>query len=125
MNRKDGNNKGEQEVKIETLDRAEVGGVYNFDYKQPYGGDTHRHLARVVAVRRLTEADIHRIEMDSRWRVGDPSFERSQTIVTCQMPDGGFRNFYGERTENCGWSFLGWFLFRTGLARLAFRAKTA
>lgn len=110
---------------MNTLSKASVGSVCNFDYKQPYNGDTHRHLARVVAVRKLTEAEIHRIERESNWRVGDSSFERSETIVTCQMPDGGFRNFYGERTENCGRSILGWFLFSTGLARLAFRTKTA
>lgn len=109
---------------MKNLAEARIGSVCNFDYKQPYGGETHRHLAKVVAVRKLTKADIHRIERDSRWRVGDPDFQRSETMVTCQMPDGGFRNFYGERTENCARSLLGWFLFRTGLARLTFRAKT-
>lgn len=110
---------------MKALSEASVGSVCNFDYKQPYSGDTHRHLARVVAVRKLTETDIHRISADSRWRKHDSDFKRSETIVTCQMPDGGFRNFYGERTDNCKKSLLGWLLFRTGLARLVFHTKAA
>lgn len=108
---------------VENLSKAAVGDIYSFDYKQPHGGETHRHLAEIVAVRKLTESDIKRLESESDWRRGDPLFKRTETIVTCKMPDGGYRSFYAERTENCWSSLLGWFLFRTGLARLVFRSK--
>lgn len=104
-----------------TLSEAKVGRVYNFEYKQPYGGDARRHLARVVEVRQLDRGDIVRIAAKSRYRVGDPEFVRTNTIVTCQMPDGKYRNFYGERTDGCRKSLLGTLLFWTGLGRLVFR----
>jgi hypothetical protein len=104
-----------------TLNLAEVGGVYNFEYKQPYSGETRRHLAKVVGIRKLTENDITRINFGSLYRSGDPSFIRTETIVTCQMPNGDYRNFYGERTERCRKSLFADLLFWTGLARLIFR----
>lgn len=103
-----------------TLKQAKVGSVYNFEYDQPYSGETCRHLARVVGVRSLTEDDIRRIESQSDYRRYDSNFRRTETIVTCQMPNGEYRNFYAERTSNCVRSFLGWLLFNTGLARLMF-----
>lgn len=106
---------------MKTLTEANVGKVYNFDYKQPYGGETRRHLARVVNVRKLTDLDIARIHAESRYRLGDPEFMRTETIITCQMPNGQHRNFYAERTENCRKTIIGSFLFWTGLARLMFR----
>jgi len=103
------------------LASAKVGSVYNFDYIQPSSGETRRHLARVVCVRKLTDVDIRKLDSSSNYRQGDAEFKRTETIVTCKMPDGKFRNFYAERTENCRRSILGAFLFYTGLARLAAR----
>lgn len=104
-----------------TLNDARIGKVYNFDYKQPMGGETHRHLARVVGIRKLSDLDIARINASSKYRVGDPQFIRTETIVTCQMPDGRFRNFYGERTDKCRGSLFANLIFWTGLGRLVFR----
>lgn len=104
-----------------TLDKSKIGRIYNFEYVQPYSGETRRHLARVVEIRKLTENDIARINNSSRYRYGDSQFVRTETIVTCQMPDGEFRNFYGERTDKCRCSVLASILFWTGLARLVFR----
>lgn len=106
---------------MESLASAQVGQVYNFEYKQPMSGDSRRHLARVVEVRNLTEEDIRRIAVRSKYRRGDPEFKRTETIVTCQMPNGKHRNFYAERTENCSQSSLATFLFWSGAARLLFR----
>lgn len=103
------------------LASAKVGSVYNFDYVQPSSGETRRHLARVVCVRKLTEDDIRKLDTQSNYRRRDSEFIRTETIVTCKMPDGDFRNFYAERTENCRRSILGTFLFYTGLAKLASR----
>lgn len=101
----------------QTLENASVGEVYNFDYQQPYSGDTTRHLARVVSVRKLAPNDIARITASSKYRAWDSSFVRTETMVTCLMPDGRYRNFYGERTTSCRKSLAGKFLFATGLAR--------
>lgn len=109
------------EAQVGTLTEAKIGKVYNFNYRQPYGGDTRRCLAKVVEIRKLTDSDIARITNASRYRVGDPEFIRTETIVTCQMPDGQHRNFYAERTDGCKRTVLGSILFWTGLARLMFR----
>lgn len=106
---------------MESLASAQVGQIYNFHYKQPMSGSTRRLLARVVEVRNLTEDDIRRIKSRSKYRSGDPEFKRTETIVTCQMPNGKHRNFYAERTENCSQSNLATFLFWSGAARLLFR----
>lgn len=106
---------------MDTLNAVEIGEVCNFDYKQPYGGDTRRHLARVVAIKRLRDQDVDRINAMSRYRSNDPEFIRTGTIVTCQMLDGGYKNFYAERTEKCRKSMLLKILFWTGLGRLMFR----
>lgn len=105
----------------ETLVAAKVGGIYNFDYCQPFSGETRRHLAKVVEVRKLTDADMARIHAQSNYRRWDSGFERTETIVTCQMPNGSYRNFYAERTENCTQSALSSFLFWSGVARLMSR----
>lgn len=102
----------------DTLSKAKVGRVYNFEYKQPHSGDAKRHLARVVNVNKFSEGDIVRLAAKSRYRYGDPQFVRTETVVTCQMPDGNYRNFYGERTEKCRHSLFATLLFWTGLGRL-------
>jgi hypothetical protein len=99
------------------LDAAKPGQVFNFDYEQPHSGETTRHLARVVAVRKLTKDDIARIGHQSWYRSGDSEFVRTETIVTCEMPNGKFRSFYGERTRNCRLSMFGRAVFALGLAR--------
>jgi hypothetical protein len=109
-------------MQARTLVSAEVGKVYNFDYEQPYSGETRRHLAKVVAVRKLCESDIARINHSSNYRAGDPQFFRTETIVTCQMSDGEYRNFYGERTARCRSSSFLNMLFWSGIARLIFRS---
>ena len=106
---------------MESLASAQIGRVYNFNYKQPMSGESRRHLAKVVAVRKLTEEDIRRIATSSNYRKCDSEFERTETIVTCQMPNGKHRNFYAERTDNCSQSSLATFLFWSGAARLLFR----
>lgn len=103
------------------LSKAKVGRVYNFDYVQPSSGETRRHLAKVVGVRKLTEEDIRNLDVQSKYRKYDSEFVRTETIVTCKMPDGKYRNFYAERTENCRRSILGTVLFLMGLAHLAAR----
>lgn len=108
-----------------TLKDARVGGVYNFEYAQPYSGDTSRHLARIVGTRTLTKEHIHKIESESDYRKGDEDFKRTETLVTCEMPNGDYRNFYAERTSNCKCSILGWILFKTGIARIIFRRKSS
>lgn len=110
---------------MQSLASAKIGWVYNFDYSQPMSGETHRHLAKVVSVRKLTEEDIRRLSSNSNYRRWDSEFERTETIVTCRMPDGGHRNFYAERTENCTLSFLATLVFRLGVASLVFRRKPA
>jgi len=104
------------------LKEAKVGRVYNFDYKQPVSGETRRKLAKVVAIKSLTQNDIDRLEAQSLYRKHDSEFVRTETIVTCEMPNGEHRNFYAERTENCCSSILLSLMFWTGLARLTFRA---
>jgi hypothetical protein len=106
---------------MESLANAQVGEVYGFDYKQPLSGQTRRHLAKVVQVKKLTENDINRLYASSRYRWGDSQFQRTETIVVCQMHDGKYRNFYAERTENCTRSTLARFLFWSGAARLILR----
>ncbi len=103
------------------LVEAKVGRVYNFDYAQPNSGKIKRHLARVVCLRKLTEKDVEKLDLHSDYRRYDKEFKRTETIVTCKMPNGEYRNFYAERTENCRRSLMGSFLFYTGLARLTFR----
>lgn len=101
-----------------TLKEAQVGSVYNFEYAQPYGGETTRHLARIVARRTLTNDDIQRIASNSDYRRYDSDFKRTETLVTCEMPNGEYRNFYAERTSQCKKSILGWILFRIGILSL-------
>jgi len=103
---------------VDNLSEAKVGQVYNFEYQQPFSGDTTRHLARVVSVKKLTQEDISRIEAESRYRLGDSKFQRTETMVTCEMPDGQFRTFYAERAASCRKSLLGRLIFSLGLARL-------
>lgn len=107
------------QVQSKTLANAEVGKIYNFNYEQPYGGETKRHLAKVVRVKKLRDSDIMRINLSSNYRAGDSQFFRTKTIVTCQMPDGEYRNFYAERTDNCRRSSVVNLLFWAVLTQMA------
>jgi hypothetical protein len=102
------------------LKDAQIGSVYNFDYLQPHGGESKRQLAKVVEIRRLTEDEINRLD-GGDYRKNDPEFKRSETLVTCMMPDGKTRSFYAERTENCTQPVLGGILFKVGLAWMFYR----
>lgn len=83
------------------LKEAEPGDIVNFTYRQPVGGPSRRFLAKVVEVRNLTQEEIDNIAARSRYRMGDPEFARSSTLVTCRLPGGHVRNFYAERSERC------------------------
>ena len=80
------------------LANAKKGEVYHFVYQQPLHGEPERFLARVERVRELTEEDRKRLDQKSRYRADDPSFLRSQHLVTCRTLDGRVRSFYAERT---------------------------
>jgi len=99
------------------LKEAKVGQVYNFEYEQPFSGKTTRYLAKVVGVRKLDQSEISRIDASSRYRMYDSDFARTSTLVTCQMPNGQFRTFYGERTKACRRLLFGGLMFALGIAR--------
>ncbi len=99
------------------LEEAKVGQVYKFEYEQPFSGETTRHLAKVVGVRKLDQSEISRIVASSRYRMYDSDFVRTGTLVTCRMPNGQFRTFYGERTRACKRRPLGSLIFALGIAR--------
>ena len=83
---------------------ANIGQVYTFDYVQPYNGDRHRFMAKVLDVTKLDSASINRLNRRSRYRYSElmnGDFQRSHHLVTCQTKDGKIRNFYAERTVNC------------------------
>jgi hypothetical protein len=81
-------------------------------------GDYERYLAKVVDVRKLTQAEISRLNWSSDYRAGDKEFKRSPTLVTCLMGNGDFRQFYAERSDLCRRSHLAGLLFKAGVAHL-------
>lgn len=88
----------------DNLANAEVGRVYNFEYLQPFAGESHRYRAKVLDVYSMTEDGIRRLNRRSNYRRDELSkgtFQRSKHLVTCQTSDGKIRNFYAERTVNC------------------------
>ena len=104
----------------DSLTTARIGSVYNFEYLQPVTGEPERYMAKVLEVHRFSEDWIARLNNHSRYRRDDPSFQRSQHLVTAQTPDGRIRNFYAERTRNVRRPLLGGMMFKTGLASLLF-----
>lgn len=83
------------------LANARVGEVYNFDYEQPLHGESKRVLARVIEpVYTLDKSSINAMNRRSYYRRNDPSFKRTEHLVTCEMPNGDVRNFYAERAKN-------------------------
>jgi hypothetical protein len=104
-----------------SLSNAKVGEVYNFDYEQPYHGESHRVLAKVIEpVYSLDDAAIRRLNRRSGYRRNDPVFQRTHHLVTCQTADGNIRQFYAERAKNVRRSLLGGVLIKTGVASLLF-----
>lgn len=102
----------------DSLTNAAVGTVYNFRYFQPLTGDYERYLAKVVGVRKLTQAEISRLNWTSDYRQYDKDFKRSPTLVTCEMNNGDYRQFYAERSDMCKRSHVGELLFKAGVAHL-------
>lgn len=102
----------------DSLANARIGTVYNFRYFQPLKGEYERYLARVVDIRRLTQRELARLNWNSNYRVFDKNFKRSPTLVTCEMSNGDYRQFYAERSDMCKRSAIGGLLFRSGFAHL-------
>lgn len=90
---------------------AKKGEVYNFTYCQPLDGESERYLARVENVQMLTAQQIRNLNARSNYRSNDPSFERSNTLVTVRTYDGQIRNVYAERCVNVRKPYLGQKLF--------------
>lgn len=104
-----------------SLANARVGEVYNFDYEQPFHGEKHRVLARVIEpVYTLDDVTIKKLNRRSAYRRNDPVFHRTNHLVTCKTFDGEVRQFYAERASNVRRLPLGGFLLKTGLASLLF-----
>jgi hypothetical protein len=102
----------------DNLATAHTGMVYNFRYLQPLTGDYERYLAKVLDIRKLDKAQISRLNLTSNYRIYDKDFQRSPTLVTCQMSNGDYRQFYAERSDMCKRSAVGGLLFKAGLAHL-------
>lgn len=101
-----------------SLANATIGSVYNFRYVQPLNGTFERYLAKVVNVTKFDKYWLDRLNRTSKYRRNDDMFERSPTLVTCQMKDGTFRQFYAERTDYVRRSLLGNTLFKIGMVHL-------
>lgn len=81
---------------------AKVGQVFNFEYLQPLNGEPERYLAKVIEpVATLDESWIKLMNRRSNYRRNDPSFKRTNHLVTCKTVDGNIRQFYAERVVNC------------------------
>lgn len=102
----------------DTLANATIGSVYNFRYFQPMSGDYDRYLAKVVDIRNLDVWEIGRLNFTSDYRAGDKNFMRTPTLVTCEMGNGDYRQFYAERSDMCKRSAVGGLLFKAGVAHL-------
>lgn len=102
----------------DSLTNAAVGTVYNFRYFQPLTGDYERYLAKVVGVRHLDKWELGRLDVTSDYRRYDNKFKRSPTLVTCEMGNGDYRQFYAERSDMCRRSAVGELLFKAGVAHL-------
>jgi len=102
-----------------SLTAAKVGEVYNFEYEQPYHGEAKRVLAKVIEpVHTLNEYQIRKLNARSRYRANDPIFQRTNHLVTCEMPTGEIRQFYAERAKNVRRTLLSGRFLRTAAAAL-------
>jgi hypothetical protein len=95
----------------DSLSNATPGSVYNFIYAQPLTGTFDRYLAKVMLVHKLSPPELKRLNKRSTYRQYDDMFERSPTLIECQMADGTFRKFYAERASHCRRSMVGRLLF--------------
>ena len=97
------------------LSCAYLGEVYNFHYLQPLTGEYERYLAKVISKRDMRN-DIARLNITSDYRLCDQEFQRTNTLVTCELSNGEIRNFYAERVRDCYRSIFGRLLYSTGMA---------
>ena len=104
----------------DSLTNARVGEVYNFVYEQPLHGEPERYMAKVLEVHRLSNESIQRLNARSNYRRYDPTFQRTNHLITAQTFDGKIRNFYAERTHHVRRPLLGGVVFKSGLASLLF-----
>jgi hypothetical protein len=102
----------------DNLANATTGSVYNFRYFQPLTGDYERYLAKVVGVRNMSQSELSRLNWTSEYRAWDKDFKRTPTLVTCEMSNGDYRQFYAERSDMCKRSAVGGLLFKAGVAHL-------
>ena len=102
----------------DSLANARIGTVYNFRYFQPVTGEYERYLAKIVDIRKLTNSELSRLNWGSNYRAYDKNFKRSNTLVTCEMSNGDYRQFYAERSDMCRRSELAGLLFKVGVAHL-------
>jgi hypothetical protein len=102
----------------DSLANAVIGAVYNFRYFQPVTGDYQRYLAKVVGIRKLSQPEISRLNWHSDYRIYDKEFKRSPTLVTCEMSNGDYRQFYAERSDMCKRTLTGNLLYSMGVAHL-------
>ncbi len=98
-----------------SLSSADLGEVYNFHYLQPLTGEYERYLAKVIAKRDMKD-HIHRLNVTSDYRLHDKEFQRTNTLVTCELSNGEIRNFYAERVKDCYRSIFGRLLYSTGMS---------
>lgn len=101
-----------------SLSSAKIGDVYNFRYWQPLSGDYQRYLAKVVNIRYLDKWEISRLDFTSDYRIRDKNFKRTPTLVTCQMGNGDYRQFYAERSDMCRRPLIAGLLFKAGISHL-------
>jgi hypothetical protein len=93
------------------LANAKVGQVFNFEYLQPLNGEPERYLAKVIEpVATLDDTRINLMNRRSNYRRNDPSFKRTNHLVTCKTVDGNIRQFYCERVVNCRRPLLAGFI---------------
>ena len=102
----------------DSLANAVIGTVYNFRYFQPVTGTYERYLAKVVGIRHLDKWELGRLDMTSDYRRYDKEFKRSPTLVTCEMSNGDYRQFYAERSDMCKRTPVGNMIYNMGLAYL-------
>ena len=100
------------------LANAVIGAVYNFRYFQPLSGTYERYLAKVVDVRKLDSFELGRLNFTSDYRAYDKNFKRTPTLITCEMSNGDYRQFYAERSDMCRRPLVAGLLFKAGVAHL-------
>lgn len=80
---------------------AKPNSVYSFDYVQPLTGERTRKFAKVISKAKFDDCWLKYLDSTSQYRRNDPTFKRTNNLVTCKMTDGEIRQFYAERVVNC------------------------